>query len=154
MPFNLWISSKNIFFNQYCLCLVLQPVSLTSVKDWLSVYPRDYNNSQFFSLTWPSIFRLRKSVYQRKRRNILQKNAWIMIPTEFLPWMIAFLSISLLFIVLATFLCCILGESYNSFRAKIERQGKSSTGQKFNQVGSSWLYENEPCNLSRQENSN
>ena len=46
-----------------------------------------------------------------------------MIPTEFLPWMIAFLSISLLFIVLATFLCCILGESYNSFRAKIERRG-------------------------------
>ena len=46
-----------------------------------------------------------------------------MIPSEFLPWMIAFLSISLLFIVFATFLCCILGENYNSFRAKIERWG-------------------------------
>ena len=46
-----------------------------------------------------------------------------MIPSEFLPWMIAFLSISLLFIVFAIFLCCVLGENYNSFRAKIERRG-------------------------------
>ena len=47
-----------------------------------------------------------------------------MIPSEFLPWMIAFLSISLLFIVFAIFLCCVLGENYNSFRAKLERRGK------------------------------
>ena len=46
-----------------------------------------------------------------------------MIPSEFLPWMVAFLSISLLFIVFSIFLCCILGENYNSFRAKIERRG-------------------------------
>ena len=46
-----------------------------------------------------------------------------MIPTPFLPWMIAFLTISLIFVVLATFLFCILGESYNSHRAKIERRG-------------------------------
>ena len=46
-----------------------------------------------------------------------------MIPLEFLPWMVAFLSISLLFIVFSIFLCCILGEHHNSFRAKIERRG-------------------------------
>ena len=38
-----------------------------------------------------------------------------MIPSEFLPWMVAFLSISLLLIVFSIFLCCILGE--------IERHG-------------------------------
>ena len=46
-----------------------------------------------------------------------------MIATPFLPWMIAFLTISLIFVVFATFLCCILAERYNSHRAKIERRG-------------------------------
>ena len=46
-----------------------------------------------------------------------------MIATPFLPWMIAFLTISLIFVVFATLLCCILAERYNSYKAKIERRG-------------------------------
>ena len=46
-----------------------------------------------------------------------------MIDANFLPWMITFSTISLIFVVLAAILFCIFAERYNIYKAKIERQG-------------------------------
>ena len=47
-----------------------------------------------------------------------------MIPQQFLYGIVTFLSLSLLFISLATCLCCLITESYNKYKGKLERKGR------------------------------
>ena len=46
-----------------------------------------------------------------------------MIDANFLPWITAFSTISLIFVLLAAILFCIFAERHNIYKAKIERRG-------------------------------
>ena len=47
-----------------------------------------------------------------------------MIPHQFVYGIIIFSTLFLLFISLATFLCCLITESYNKHKGKLERKGR------------------------------
>ena len=64
----------------------------------------------------------RNLLNRNKKKNAAEFHSFGMIPQQFLYGIVAFLSLSLLFISLATCLCCLITESYNKHKGKRERK--------------------------------